>query len=165
MSSGLLWVFWWWWIPICGGFVVGWVFLFGFCGRWLFKVVGMAGLIWGGFEMEVVMGFDLGWICSEVVVGYEVVIGIFGFEFYWCGFGWVLLPVVVTGFLWPEVVAGFSGRWWWWWVPIWNEFAMGVVLGFDVVVSFLCVGGFGYCWSRFDWVLVWVVKLCCGPSS
>lgn len=39
---------------------------------------------------------------------------------------------------------------------------LGVVLGFDVVVSFLCVGGFGYCWSRFDWVLVWVVKLCCG---
>ena len=32
--------------------------------------------------MEVVMGFDLGWICSEVVVGYEVAIGIFGFEFY-----------------------------------------------------------------------------------
>ena len=24
----------------------------------------MVGLIWGGFEMEVVMGFDLGWICN-----------------------------------------------------------------------------------------------------
>ena len=58
----------------------------------------VVGLIWGGFEMEVVMGFDLGWICSEVVVGYEVVIGIFGFGFYCCGFGWVLLPVVVIGF-------------------------------------------------------------------
>lgn len=23
MGSGLLWVFWWWWIPICSGFVVG----------------------------------------------------------------------------------------------------------------------------------------------
>ena len=29
----------------------------------------VVGLIWGGFEMEVVMGFDLGWICNEVVVG------------------------------------------------------------------------------------------------
>ena len=29
----------------------------------------MVGLIWGGFEMEVVMGFDLWWICNEVVVG------------------------------------------------------------------------------------------------
>lgn len=43
------------------------LFLFGFCGGRLFKVLG---LICGGFEMEVVMGFDLGWICSEVVVGY-----------------------------------------------------------------------------------------------
>ena len=42
-------------------------------------MVVMVGLIWGGFEMEVVMGFDLGWICSEVVVGYEVVIEIFRF--------------------------------------------------------------------------------------
>ena len=42
----------------------------------------VVGLIWGGFEMEAVLGFDLGWICSEVVVGYEVVIGIFGFGFY-----------------------------------------------------------------------------------
>ena len=57
-------------------------FLFGFCGRWLFKVVVVVGLILGGFEMEVVMDFDLGWICSEVIVGYEVVIGIFGFRFY-----------------------------------------------------------------------------------
>ena len=32
--------------------------------------------------MEVVMGFDPGSICSEVVVGCEVVIGIFGFGFY-----------------------------------------------------------------------------------
>ena len=78
MGSSLLWVFWCWWIPICSGFEF---FLFGFCGWWLFKVV-VVGLIWGGFEMEVVMDFDLGWICSEVVVGYEVVIGIFGFEFY-----------------------------------------------------------------------------------
>lgn len=45
-------------------------------------VVVVVGLIWGGFEMEVVIGFDLGWICSEVVKGYEVVIGIFGFGFY-----------------------------------------------------------------------------------
>ena len=51
-------------------------------------MVVVVGLIWGGFEMDVVTGFDLGWICNEVVVGYEVVIGIFGF-----GFGWVLLPV------------------------------------------------------------------------
>ena len=29
----------------------------------------MVGLIWGGFEIEVVMSFDLGWICNEVVVG------------------------------------------------------------------------------------------------
>ena len=42
----------------------------------------MVGLIWGGFEMEVVVGFNLGWICSEVVVGYEVVIEIFEFGFY-----------------------------------------------------------------------------------
>ena len=83
---------------------------------------------------------------------------------------WVLLMWVWLGFiargghwvLWPEVVAGFSGRCWRWWVPIWNEFAMGVVLGFNVVVSFVCTGGFGYCWIRFGWVLVWVVKLCCG---
>ena len=39
---------------------------------------------------------------------------------------------------------------------------MGVVLGFDVVVSFLCVEGFGYCRGRFGWVLVEVVKFCCG---
>ena len=42
----------------------------------------MEGLIWGGFEMEVVMGFDLGCFCNEVVVSYEVVIGIFGLGFY-----------------------------------------------------------------------------------
>ena len=74
-----------WWLLVAGDrfwFVVGilvvvdsdlWCvlsfFLFGFCGRWLFKVVVVVGLIWGGFEMEVVMGFDLGWICNEVVVG------------------------------------------------------------------------------------------------
>ena len=40
------------------------------------------GLIWVGFEMEVVMGFDPGSICGEMVVGYEVLIGIFGFGFY-----------------------------------------------------------------------------------
>ena len=80
MGFDLLWVFWWWWIPIYGGFVVGLSFFFFFrlCGRWLFKVV-VVGSIWGGFEMEVVVGFNLGWICSEVVVGYEVVIEIFGF--------------------------------------------------------------------------------------
>ena len=39
---------------------------------------------------------------------------------------------------------------------------MDVVLGFEVLVSFLCVGGFGFRWGRFGWVLVWVVKLCCG---
>ena len=83
------------WLPVMGsGFVVGilvvvdsdlwWVccgfefFLFGFCGWWLFKVV-VVGSIWSGFEIEVVVGFNLGWICSEVVVGYEVVIEIFGF--------------------------------------------------------------------------------------
>ena len=48
--------------------------------------------------MEVVVGFNLGWICSEVIVGYEVVIEIFEFGFYCCGFGWVLLSVVVVGF-------------------------------------------------------------------
>ena len=60
---------------------------------------------------------------------------------------WVWLGFVANGghwVLWPEVVVGFSGQWWW--VPIWNGFAVGVVLGFDVVVSFLCVAGFGYCW-------------------
>ena len=31
-------------------------------------------------------------------MGYEVVIGIFGLGFYLCGFGWILLPVVVIGF-------------------------------------------------------------------
>ena len=75
MGSSLLWVFWCWWIPICSGFEF---FLFGFCGWWLFKVV-VVGSIWSGFEIEVVVGFNLGWICSEVVVGYEVVIEIFGF--------------------------------------------------------------------------------------
>ena len=47
-----------WWV--CCGFEF---FHLG-CGRWLFKVVVVVGLIWGGFEMEVVMGFDLGWICN-----------------------------------------------------------------------------------------------------
>ena len=66
-----------WWV--CYGFEFFYLsFVVGGC----FKVVVMVGLIWGGFEMEVVMSFDLGWICSEVVVGYEVVIGIFGFRFY-----------------------------------------------------------------------------------
>ena len=55
MGSSLLWVFWWWWISIYGGFEF---FFFRLCGWWLFKVV--VGLIWGGFEMEAVMGFDLG---------------------------------------------------------------------------------------------------------
>ena len=62
-----------WWV--CCGFEF---FFFRLYGQWLFKVV-VVGLIWGGFEMEVVVGFNLGWICSEVVVGYEVVIEIFGF--------------------------------------------------------------------------------------
>ena len=68
-----------WWV--CCGFEVFFFFLGEFCGWWLFKVV-VVSSIWGGFEMEVVVGFNLGWICSEVVVGYEVVIEIFEFEFY-----------------------------------------------------------------------------------
>ena len=100
-----------WWVFVCCGFFGGggfrsmvgllwvWVFLFGFCGRWLFKeVLVVVGPIWGGFKMEVDRCFDIGWICNEVLVGYKVVIGIFGFRFYWYEFGWVLLPVVVTGF-------------------------------------------------------------------
>ena len=42
----------------------------------------VVGPIWGGFKMEVDRCFDLGWICNEVLVGYKVVIGIFGFRFY-----------------------------------------------------------------------------------
>ena len=80
MGFCLLWVFWCWWIPICSGFEF---FLFGFCGWWLFKeVLVVVGPIWGGFKMEVDRCFDIGWICNEVLVGYKVVIGIFGFRFY-----------------------------------------------------------------------------------
>ena len=64
------------WCVCCGFEFI--FFFFRLCGWWLFKVV-VVGLIWGGFEMEVVVGFNLGWICSEVVVGYKVVIEIFGF--------------------------------------------------------------------------------------
>ena len=46
------------------------------------EVVVVVGPIWGGFKMEVDRCFDIGWICNEVLVGYKVVIGIFGFRFY-----------------------------------------------------------------------------------
>ena len=53
-------------------------YFLGFVVSGCFKVVVVCS-IWGGFEMEVVVGFNLGWICSEVVVDYEVVIENFGF--------------------------------------------------------------------------------------
>ena len=78
MGFCLLWVFWWWWwIPIYGGFVVGLSFFI-----WVLWLVVVVGPIWGGFKMEVDRCFDIGWICNEVLVGYKVVIGIFGFRFY-----------------------------------------------------------------------------------
>ena len=69
---------------------------------------------------------------------------------------WVWLGFVASGGHWVlwlvMVVVGSNMEW----------ICMEVVLGFDVVVSFLCVGEFGFFWDRFAWVLVWVVKLCCG---
>ena len=69
---------------------------------------------------------------------------------------WVWLGFVASGGHWVlwlvMVVVGSNMEW----------ICMEVVLGFDVVVSFLCVGEFGFCWGGFAWVLVWVVKLCCG---
>ena len=56
---------------------------------------------------------------------------------------WVWLGFVARGGHWVlclvMVVVGSNMEW----------ICMEVVLGFDVVVSFLCVGEFGFCWGRF----------------
>ena len=84
------------------------------------------GSIWGGFAMEVILGFDLGWICSGGGCGFRcgdwfavhfldldfIDVGLAGF----CGRRWLL------GF-----IAGGGGgfqykvnlKWGWIWVSMW----------------------------------------------
>ena len=59
------------------------------------------------------MGFNLGWISSEMVVGYEVVIEIFGFCCQWWSLGFVATNGG-GGFQY-----GMHLQWRWFWVLMW----------------------------------------------
>ena len=76
-------------------------------------------------------GSNMGWICNRDGCG-----------FLWGGgfaIGFLDLDFVAVG------LAGFCGRWWWW-VLIWDRFAVGVIVGSDVVVVLL--------WVFWIWVLL-----------